>query len=168
MSLNTTNRNKSKTTFIQFELIYFYPSITKELLLHSMHLARNYTDITQEELAIILACWKFVLFYNNTTWEKTTTDNFDVTMGSFDHAQIADLVGIYILDTLNRFLNLNNAGIYRDYGLISILNSKGPLTSKILKKVIRAFKYMGLKIKSSSNLKIVNFLDVTQFKWKFL
>ena len=36
------------------------------------------------------------------------TDNFDVTMGSFDSAQIADLVGIYILDTLGRIINLNN------------------------------------------------------------
>ena len=33
-------------------------------------------------------------------------------MRSFDSAQIADLVGIYILDTLGRFLNLSNVGIY--------------------------------------------------------
>ena len=39
-------------------------------------------------------------------------------------------------------------------------NSNGPPTSKIQKKVVRAFKYMGLKIEISSNLKIVNFLDV--------
>ena len=89
------------------------------------------------------------------------TDNFDVTMVSFDSTQIADLVRIYILDMLGRFLNLNNIGIYRDYGLISIPNNNRPLTSKIQNKVIRAFKYMGLKIKISSNLKIVSFLDVT-------
>ena len=56
---------------------------------------------------------KSALVYNNNTWEKKATDNFDVTMGSFDSAQIADLVGIYILDTLGRFLNLNNVGIYQ-------------------------------------------------------
>ena len=48
------------------------------------------------------------------------TYNFDVTMGSFDSTQIADLVGIYILHTLDRFLNLSNIGIYRNDGLISI------------------------------------------------
>ena len=34
-------------------------------------------------------------------------------------------------------------------------------TSKMQKKIIRAFEYMGLKIEISCNLKIVNFLDVT-------
>ena len=58
-------------------------------------------------------------------------------------------------------VNLNNTGIYRDDGLISIPNSNGPLTSKIQKKVIRAFKYMGLKIEISLNLKIVSFLDIS-------
>ena len=82
-------------------------------------------------------------------------------MGSFDFAQIIDLVGIYILDTLGRLLNLNNIRIYRDDGLISVSNCNEPLTSKIQKKVIRAFKYMWLKIEISSNLKIVHFLDVT-------
>ena len=36
------------------------------------------------------------------------------------------LVGIYILDMLRRFLDLNNIGIYRDDRLISIPNSNGP------------------------------------------
>ena len=58
-------------------------------------------------------------------------------------------------------MNLNNVGIYRDDELISTPNSNGPLKSKIQKKVIRAFRYMGLKIEISSNLKIVNILDVT-------
>ena len=66
---------------------------------------------------IILASRKSVLFYNNTTWEKTTTDKFDVTMGSFDSSKTVDLVGIYILDKLGRFLNLNNVGIYSDDAL---------------------------------------------------
>ena len=91
---------------------------------------------------IILACRKSVLFYNNTTWEKKPTDNFDVAIGSFDSAQNTDLVGIYILDTLGRFLNLSNIGIYRDDGLIFIPNSNGPPTSKI-QKVIRHLNIWG-------------------------
>ena len=76
--------------------IDFYPSITKKLPLQSINLARDYTDITQEELDIILACGKSILVYNNITWEKKTTENFDVTTGSFDSAKIVDLEGIYI------------------------------------------------------------------------
>ena len=37
-------------------------------------------------------------------------------MGSFDSVRIADLEGIYILDTWGRFLNLNNIRIYRNDG----------------------------------------------------
>ena len=141
-------------------------SFTKNAYL--INLSKNYTDITQEELDIISACRKSVLIYDDTTWEKMTTNNFDVTMGLFDSAQIADLVGIYILDTLERFLNLNCINIYRDE-LISISNSNGLLTSKMQKKVIRAFKNMGLKIEISSNLKIVNFFRRnSQFEWQFL
>ena len=78
----------------------------------------------------------------NPTWEKTT-DDFDVTMGSFDCAQIADLEGIYIFDTLGRFLNLNNDAIYRDDGLIFTPNSNRPLTSKIQKKSVEHLNIWG-------------------------
>ena len=55
--------------------------------------------------------------------------------------------------------------MYGNDGLISIPNSNEPLTSKTQKKVIRAFKYMELKIEICSNLKIVNFSRCSsQFK----
>lgn len=87
--------------------------------------------------------------------------NFNVSMGAFDSAQIADLIAIYTLDILSRFLNPQNVGLYRDDGLIVIPNTNGPLTSQLQKKIIKAFKFLGFKIEISSNLKIVNFLDVT-------
>ena len=140
-----------------------------ELLLHSIDWSKNYTDITQEVLDIILACKKSVLINNDTTWVKTGNDNFDVTMGSFDSVQITGLVGIYILYTLGRITNSNNISIYRVHGLISIPNINGPLISKIQKKVIRAFKYMGLKIEIRSNLNNSQFFrHHFQFEWRFL
>ena len=42
-------KHKNKTTLVQFDFMDFYPSVTKELLLQSFNLARNYKDITQEE-----------------------------------------------------------------------------------------------------------------------
>ena len=42
---------KKNTTFIQFDIIEFYPSITK---ITSINLAKNYTDITQDELDILI------------------------------------------------------------------------------------------------------------------
>ena len=66
-------------------------------------------------------------------------------MGLFDSALIADLVGIYILDTLGGFLALQNVEIYREDGLISIPNGNGPYHQKYSTKVIRALTYTGLE-----------------------
>ena len=82
-------------------------------------------------------------------------------MGAYDSAQVADLEGIYILDTLGRIVNLKQVGLCRVDGFIYIPESNGPKTSSIQKKIIRAFKFLGLRIQIASNLKIVDFLDVT-------
>ena len=81
-------------------------------------------------------------------------------MGSYDSAQVADLIRIYILDTLGRIVNIEQVGLYQGDGIIFIPSSNGPYTSKI-QKIIRAFKLIGLRIEIASNLKIVVFLDVT-------
>ena len=94
-------------------------------------------------------------------WIKSGPMNFDVPMGRYDSSQIADLLGLYILNVLNRIINSDHVGLYRDDGLMYIPNSNGPNTSSIQKKIIRAFKLFGFKIEISSNNKIVNFLDVT-------
>ena len=154
-------KNKSKATFIQFDIIDFYPSITKNILIDSINYARKYIDITIEQYEIILACRKTVLKNNDSTWVKNGLDNFDVPMVGYDSSQIADLVGLYILDMLTRIISPQQVGLYRDDGLLYIPNSNGPLSSSIQKRIIRAFKFLGFKIEISSNIKIANFLDVT-------
>ena len=47
--------------------------------------------------------------------KKTTTSAFDVTMGSYDGAEIRELVGLYLLSQPQ---NLNiSVRLYRDNGL---------------------------------------------------
>ncbi len=82
-------------------------------------------------------------------------------MGGYDSSQIADLVGLYILNMLTRIISPLQVGLYWDDGLLYIPNSNGPLSSSIQKRIIRAFKFLGFKIEISSNIKIANFLDVT-------
>ena len=129
--------------------------------LKSPNHTKKYTDITYEEVEIILACRKSILSDNRRTWVKSYVDNFDVPVGAYDSAQVADLIGISILDTLGRIFNLEQVGLYRDDGNIFILDSNGPKTFKIQKKIIRAFKLLVQRIQMASNLKIVDFLDVT-------
>ena len=62
---------------------------------------------------------------------------------------------------LGRIVNLEQVGLYRDGGIIFIPASNGLKTSKIQKKNIRTFKLLGLWIEIASNLKIVDFLNVT-------
>ena len=62
---------------------------------------------------------------------------------------------------LGRIVNLEQVGLYRDDGIIYIPESNGPKTSSMQKKIIRAFKLLGLRIQIASNLKIVDFLDIT-------
>ena len=82
-------------------------------------------------------------------------------MGGYDSSQIADLVGLYILNMLTRIISPQQLGLYHDDGLLYIPNSNGPLSSSKQKRIIRAFKLLGFRIEISSNIKIVNFLDVT-------
>ena len=88
-------------------------------------------------------------------------DNFDVPVGGYDSAQIADLVGLYILDTLSRIVDPIQLDLYHDDGILYLPNSDGPKCSSIQKKIMKTFKFLGFKIEISSNIKVANLLDVT-------
>ena len=78
-------------------------------------------------------------------------------MGSYDGAEAADLVGIYLLSQLTK-LNLN-IGLYRDDGL-AVCRLKPRQAELTRKKLCAIFKENGLSITSTANGKNVNFLDV--------
>ena len=114
--------NKDKYTFLNFDIAEFYPSISEHLLDDAISWAKQYTDITDHDIKIIKHARQSLLFHNNQTWTKrNTTDAFDVTMGSYDGAEICELVGLFILNKLDdRFENI---GLYRDgtlYGTIPL------------------------------------------------
>ena len=62
-------KNKSKATFMQFDIIDLYPSITKNILIDSISYAHKYVDVTKEQYEIILACRKTVIKNNESTWD---------------------------------------------------------------------------------------------------
>ena len=79
---------KERFTFIAFDVVDFYPSISVDLLGEALQFASNYVNITDEEQHIILHAKKSLLYNMRETWgKKTTSDLFDVTMGSFDGAE---------------------------------------------------------------------------------
>ena len=84
-----------------------------------------------------------------------------IKMGSHDGAEVCELVGLFILNNLCDRYGKNNIGLYRDDGLAVFRNTTGPQAERIKKDITRRFKEYGLKITIQSNLKSVNYLDVT-------
>ena len=82
-------------------------------------------------------------------------------MGSYDGAEICELVGLFILDMLAKHFPAANVGLYRDDGLAVFKNLTARTADKLRNTFIDIFKSVGLKITVESNLKIVNYLDVT-------
>ena len=79
---------KRTSFFVQFDIVEFYPSITKELLSKALTFAKRFTNIPEEHEKIILHARKSLLFTQKDPWMKKSGDpNFDVTMGSFDGAE---------------------------------------------------------------------------------
>ena len=60
-----------------------------------------------------------LLFFGNETCEKRSTENcFDVTMRSFNGAEICELAGLYIQSNLKNILLQINFRLHRGDGLI--------------------------------------------------
>ena len=99
----------------------FYPSISENVLLNALNFAKRYTEITDEEIRTIMHCRKSLLYLKNEAWKKSNSHStFDVTMGSYDGAEIWELVGIFILEKLSKLNDKNNNGLYRDDSLMLI------------------------------------------------
>ena len=116
-------------------MIDFYPSISKKVFIDSIYYAKNYVELTDEQYQVILACRKTVLKNNDSTWIKTGLDNFDILMDGYDSDQIADLVGLYILNILSRIVDPIQIGLYHNDSILYIPNSDGPKCSSIQKKI---------------------------------
>ena len=154
-------RNKNRTTFFQFDIESFYPSISPQLFNEALNFARNTVDISDSDYEIITQSRKTLLFNNEEPWVKKHGDEeFDVPMGCFDGAEVCDLVGIYSLNLLKTIIRKENVGLYRDDGLGIIRNSSGPEIDRMRKQIIKVFKECGLNIVIKMNLKSVDFLDV--------
>ena len=81
-------------------------------------------------------------------------------MGSFDGAEVCELVGIYILCFLAKLINKEDCGLYRDDGLLILRNVNGHQIDWMRKSIIKTLKDIGFAIDVETNLKIVDFLDI--------
>ena len=89
------------------------------------------------------------------------TTLFDVTMGSYDGAEVCELVGLFILNSLAKKYGKERVGLYRDDGLILLSGTSARLADKARKDLHELFGEFQMKITAEITHQSVNFLDIT-------
>ena len=154
-------QSKENCSFMTFDVVEFYPSITQKLLDDALKFASDFVNISNSEKHIVHHARKTLLFHDDSPWHKSNPPYlFDVTMGSFDGAETCELVGIYLLHKIKHLFN-NEVGLYRDDGLAILRNLNPSQAERLTKRLIAEFKAHNLKITVDHSTKTINFLDVT-------
>ena len=102
---------------------------------------------------------KSLLFSKDDVWVKKDNPSFDVTMGSYDGAEVCELVGLYILDKIKVECPDIELGLYRDDGISVIRNQV--IINTLVTKLTNIFKRYNLELKIKHSLVSVDFLDIT-------
>ena len=90
---------------------------------NAINYAKEYVKSNGQETNIIMHSRKSLLFDQGTVLIKINNDGlFDVTMGSYEGAEVCELVRLYSLDQLGSQFNKENIGICRDDGLAAFEN----------------------------------------------
>ena len=156
----TRIERKQECTFICFDIVEFYPSITKDLLERALDFASGFTPISQRDKNFIFNSRKSILFDQGREWIKKGTGLFDFTMGCYDGAKVCELVGMLARSCLARRVPApDSIGLYRDDGLRVLSKSPGSKADRIRKDIIKVFADIGLRITIQTNLKVAGFLD---------
>ena len=150
--------HRQNRKFVKFDIVNFYPSITEELLEKAIDHASQYTDISEEEKKIIRHARHSILFSHGATWQKKENPDFDVTMGSYDGAEVCELVGLFLLSLLEEKFGKNEVGLYRDDGL-GAKASSARQADRLRKEITKIFKDNGLEITVEILLPQTDFLD---------
>ena len=143
---------KNRCKFIKFDIVSFYPSISEDLLLKALDYAKQHTNIDQDQFDTILHARRSFLFTEGQPWCKQINESFDVTEGSYDGAEVCELVGLYMLSKLQNIVTSGSVGCYRDDGLAVVSNLTPRLQGRMRKDIIQCFKEENQQITIDINL----------------
>ena len=119
-----------------FEIKDFYPSIKEGLPIEALEFAKQYVTIKSKDSETIFHARESLLCNEGEPWIKKQSNNFDVTVGSYDGAEVCELIGTFMLSLIGNKYDPNNIGLYRDEGLAVFKNTSGPQSEK-LKRLFR-------------------------------
>ena len=166
--------DKKSLKFVKFDIVSFYLSITKELLNKTIAWAKSVEPVHEgcnvrnvscetcnEKFDAIHNARKSFVFVNGKAFRKKGNENFDVTMGAWDGAEIAELVGLYLLQQLSiNVFEKGMFGLYRDDGLAVTRGPDKANEVHIKQLLINVFRAANLKITIDINLERTDFLDL--------
>ena len=83
-------------------------------------------DIEDKAIYAIKLARRSLLSNKDGNWiKKGENPSFDVTTGSFDGAEVCELVGLYLLQKLSPLLGITIFSLYRDDGIATVNTSSG-------------------------------------------
>ena len=133
--------NKKQSSFGNFDIENFYPSISEKLLIDAINFAKSSANITEQDLSIIMQSRKTLLFLNSEPWvKKLGIETFNVPMGCYDSAEVCELVGLFILNKLTPIANKSDIGFYCDNGLGIFYNVFKPEIERKKKAIVKVLK----------------------------
>ena len=124
-----------------------------------MDWAENFKEIPPQHREIILHVRKTFLFHKGEPWIKQD-GIWDISQGSYDSAEVTDLVGLFILQQIrDKDLGVDPC-LYRD-DFVTDSDKDTQKNEDIKKAICEVFKDNGLHLKAEANKKVIDFLDVT-------
>ena len=79
---------QQKFTYV-VDIQKFYPSNGEKLLKDAVLLAQTHTNINRKDIEVIFHCRRSLLFHNKEpSIKKDSNGGFDITMGSYDGAEV--------------------------------------------------------------------------------
>lgn len=144
--------------FMQFVIEEVYPLISKDRLFKRINYTEGFVSIIDDKIKINMSSRKSLGFSGSDVWIKSDyAKGFAIT--SFKESKICEI--LYILRKLGK-CGKDRIVQYRDEGLACFENNSEPEVESIRKPFIKLFEIeLNVNIVSRTNLKVVNFLDLT-------
>ena len=92
---------------------------------------------------------------------KKGESNFDITMRTYDGAEVCELIGIFMLSLLSKHINKSHIELYRNDGLAILKNNSRTEVEKFKEKFQKLFKEKHIDIIVQYNFKITNYFNIT-------
>ena len=118
--------------------------------------------IPLDKVEIIKHCRKTLLYYEDSIWiKKGEGGNFDVSIESYDGAEICERIGCVLLYSINKIMDPSSHGLYHNDGLIIVDRNRPKKCDGIRKRLYKLFDEFRLRLDIRTDLKITDYLDVT-------